>query len=220
MIHIKARSAAPGAKCRQPYWQESGTHGFRRGFKDILVHLDSGPRSASGIAGRRRLWRGAAGAQLTGVYVVDIPSAEFFYGAAMPLAAGGAERVVDQIRAEAIAAAEPIEAAFNELLRREGLEGGWRLVEGNLPATVALHARYADLAVLGQANPYEHRDGLGTMPWWSPAVMTSGRPVLAVPFAGEFPTRGRARPGGLECQPRSGARGERRDAAAARGHRS
>ncbi len=158
-------------------------------FKDILVHLDNGPRSeirleiAAGLARR-------SGAQLTGLYVVDIPSAEFFYGAAMPLAAGGAERVVDQIRAEAIGAADPIEAAFRELLRREGLEGGWRLVEGNLPATVALHARYADLAVLGQANPYEHRDGLGLDAVAVATVMGSGRPVLAVPFAGDFPTLG------------------------------
>ena len=124
---------------------------FAGAFKDILVHLDGGPRSAPRLQVAATLAR-RAGAQLTGVYVVDIPSAEFFYGAAMPLAAGGVERVVDQIRAEALAAAAPVEAAFNDLLRREGLEGAWRLVEGNMPATVALHARYADLAVLGQAN--------------------------------------------------------------------
>src|ERR1700743_2509205 len=74
-------------------------------FKDILVHLDNSPRSAVRLGIAAGLARRSA-AQLTAVYVVDIPSAEFFYGAAMPLAAGGAERVVDQIRAEAIAAAE------------------------------------------------------------------------------------------------------------------
>jgi nucleotide-binding universal stress UspA family protein len=158
-------------------------------FKDLLVHLDNGPRSAIRLTVAAGLAR-RTGAHLTGVYVVDIPSAEFFYGAAMPLAAGGAERVVDQIRGEAIAAAEPVEAAFRELLRREGLDGGWRLVEGNLPATVALHARYADLTVLGQANPYERRDGLGHDAVVVSTVMSSGRPVLAVPFAGDFPTLG------------------------------
>jgi nucleotide-binding universal stress UspA family protein len=159
-------------------------------YKDILIHLDSGARCAtrleiaSGLAQR-------SGAQLTGVYVVDIPSAEFFYGAAMPLAAGGAERVVDQVRAEAIAAAAPVEAAFREVLRRDGLQGGWRLVEGNLPAMLALHARYADLTVLGQANPYEHGDGLSSDAVVVATVMESGRPVLAVPFAGDFPTLGK-----------------------------
>jgi len=158
-------------------------------FKDILVHLDSGPRSPMRLRVATALAR-RSGAHLTGVYAVDIPSAEFFYGAAMPLAAGGAERVVEQIRAEALAAAAPMETAFNDALQAEGLEGAWRLVEGNLPATVALHARYADLAVLGQANPYEPRDGLGTDAVVVSTVMTSGRPVLAVPFAGDFPDLG------------------------------
>ena len=158
-------------------------------FKDILVHLDSGSRSATRLGIAAGLAR-RFGAQLTGVYVVDIPSAEFFYGAAMPLAAGGAEQVVDQIRTEAVAAAEPVEASFRELLRREGLDGGWRLVEGNLPATVALHARYADLAVLGQANPYDHLDAQGHGAVLAATVMGSGRPGLAVPFVGDFPTLG------------------------------
>lgn len=158
-------------------------------FKDILVHLDSGPRSATRLDVAAGLARRFA-AQLAGVYVVDIPSAEYFYSAAMPLAAGGAEQVLEQIRADAIAAAEPVEAAFRELLRREGLDGGWRLVEGNLPATVALHARYADLTVLGQANPYEHHDGPGHDAVLVATLMGAGRPVLAVPFAGDFPTLG------------------------------
>lgn len=158
-------------------------------FRDILVHLDSSPRSAVRLEMAAGLAR-RSGAALTGLCVVDIPSAEFFYGAAMPLAAGGAERVVDQIRAEAIAAAEPVQAAFQALLNRDGLDGGWRLVEGNLPATVALHARYADLTVLGQVNPYEHRDGLGGEAVVVTTVMTSGRPVLVVPFAGSFPALG------------------------------
>jgi nucleotide-binding universal stress UspA family protein len=158
-------------------------------YKDILVQLDDTPRSAVRQAVAAGLAR-RCGAHLTGLYVIDIPSAEFFYGAAMPLAAGGAERVVDQIRADATAAAEPIGAGFREMLRREGLEGGWRLVEGNLPATVALHARYADLAVLGQANPFEPRDGVARDAAVVHCVMTSGRPALVVPFAGSFPTVG------------------------------
>jgi nucleotide-binding universal stress UspA family protein len=130
----------------------------------------------------------SCGAHLTGVSVIDVPAAEFFYGAAMPLASGGAERVVDQMRDEAVAQAEPLEAAFRDQLRREDIEGGWRLVEGNLPATVALHARYADLTVLGQANPYDPQAGRSDDATVVTTVMSSGRPVLVVPFAGEFPT--------------------------------
>ena len=60
-------------------------------------------------------------------------------------------------------------------------------MEGNPPAMVALHARYADLTVVGQPNPYEPQDGDAVT---VTTVMTSGRPVLAIPFAGDFPTIG------------------------------
>lgn len=156
-------------------------------LKDILVHLESGPRSAIRLGVASRLASTTA-AHLTGLHVLDIPAAEFFYGAAMPLATGGAERVVDQMRADAVAAINPVEAAFREQLRRDGIEGGWRLVEGDVPGTVALHARYADLTVLGQNNPYESRGGGDAIV--VTAAMASGRPVLVVPFAGEFPTLG------------------------------
>src|SRR6185437_5370218 len=129
-------------------------------------------------------------AHLTGVQVIDLPSAEFFYGAAMPLVSGGSERVVDEMRAQAVAGSVAVETAFRESLRIDGIEGEWRLVEGNVPSTVALHARYADVAVLGQVNPYEPHDGVGRDAVVVTTVMSSGRPVLVVPFAGDFPTLG------------------------------
>jgi nucleotide-binding universal stress UspA family protein len=158
-------------------------------FKDILVQLDNGPRSEVRLALAARLAQ-RSGGHLTGVYVVDIPSVEFFYGAAMPLGSSGAEQFVDQMRADALAAAGPVETGFRELLRREALEGEWRLVEGDRPTAVALHARYADLTVLGQDNPYDRRDGVDHDAVTVAALMSSGRPVLVVPFAGAFPTFG------------------------------
>jgi nucleotide-binding universal stress UspA family protein len=155
-------------------------------LKDILVHLDVTPRCtarlavAAGLAARH-------GAHLTGLHVIDIPSANYFYGAAMPFVPANPEEIVERMRAEANEAAAPVEAAFRDRLRRDGIEGEWRLVEGNPPATVALHARYADLIVVGQPNPYEPQDGDAIT---VTTVMTAGRPVLAIPFAGDFPTIG------------------------------
>ena len=155
-------------------------------LKDILVHLDPTPRCATrltvaaGLAARH-------GAHLTGVHVIDIPSANYFYGAAMPFVPANPEEIVDRMRAEAAEVAAPIEAAFRECLRRNGIEGEWRLVEGNPSAMVALHARYADLIVVGQPNHYEPQDADAVT---VTTVMTSGRPVLAIPYAGEFPTIG------------------------------
>lgn len=158
-------------------------------LKDILVHLDTGTRNgvrldaAVALASRH-------GAHVTGLSVLDLPSVDFFYGSAMPFAGTGPEEVVERMRADAIGAIAPVEAAFLERLRTEGLTGEWRLVEGHLPAVVALHARYADLTILGQSNRYEPQENIGVEAMVANTIMTSGRPVLGVPFAGSFPVIG------------------------------
>lgn len=154
-------------------------------LKDILVHVDNGNRSearvnvALGLARRH-------GAHLTGLYAADIPNTEYFYGATLPFSGGGAEQVVQRMRADAAAASTGMETAFRDRLRREGLEGEWRFVEGHVPATVALHARYADLTIVGQPNPYDARDDAGGDATVVTPLMSSGRPVLVIPFAGDF----------------------------------
>lgn len=155
-------------------------------LRDILVHLDVTPRSAARMAIAAALAT-KHGAHLTGLHVIDIPSANYFYGAAMPFVPANPEEIVGRMRSEAAEAAAPVEAAFRECLRRNGIEGEWRLVEGNPATTVALHGRYADLIIVGQPNPDEPQDG---DPITVTTVMTSGRPVLAIPFAGNFSTIG------------------------------
>ena len=155
-------------------------------LKDVLVHLDPTPRSATRLEVAARL-AVKHGAHLTGLHVIDIPSANYFYGAAMPFVPANPEEIVQRIRAEATETAGPVEMGFRDCLRRNSLQGEWRLTEGSPPATVALHARYADLTVIGQPNRDEPQDADAVL---VTTVMTSGRPVLAVPFAGEFPTIG------------------------------
>ena len=87
------------------------------------------------------------------------------------------------------AEAAGVEAAFRERLRRDGLEGEWRLVEGVAGEVVALHGRYADLIVLGQPDPRAAPAGAAVdLP--VTALMACGRPMLMVPFAGDFPVVG------------------------------
>lgn len=154
-------------------------------LKDILVHVDNGSRSDARVSVAVGLARGH-GAHLTGLYITDIPPSEYFYGATLPFADGGAEPIVQRMRADALTASVGIEARFRDLLRREGLEGEWRFVEGHIPATVALHARYADLTVVGQPNPYDARDNASREATVVTPLMSSGRPVLVIPFAGDF----------------------------------
>ncbi len=152
---------------------------------DILVQLDSTEQSGQRLRLAADLAR-KHGAHLTGLHVYDPMPALF-----VPDPSGGAviAELLEQIRADAIAAATRIEADFRERIQREGIAGEWRLVEGSVPQRTALHARYADLVILGQDDPTTEEDADGVT--IEATLFTSGRPVLLVPFAGRFETLGR-----------------------------
>lgn len=155
-------------------------------LKDILVQLDASEQSKTRLSLAASLAR-RHGAHLTGLHVVDaiLPI--------MPLASpgGGAAMVgplLETLRDQALAEAARVEAAFQEHLRREGVAGEWRLVEGLAPAEMALHARYADLVVLGQADPEGVQASANAV--IEAVLFASGRPVLLVPYAGRFDSLG------------------------------
>lgn len=157
-------------------------------LKEILVHLDTTPRSvvrlavAAGLAAKH-------GAHLVGLGIADVPSADQFRGNVMALLPGSPEQMVQTMREQFGSTLVPVETAFRECVRQSGLSGEWRLAEGNPAAVMAVQARCADLAVMGQPNRYEaHDSSVDAM--IASALMQAGRPVLMVPFAGEFSTVG------------------------------
>lgn len=155
-------------------------------FKDILVHLDDGPRSSTRLKVAVDLAR-RYGAHLTGIFILDIPSSDLFYGAGMPYAGGGGmSEMVNSLRADQAARADVIEQEFQAAVQLQGLENEWRLVEGDTVALLALHARYADLTVVGQPNADEPFKGPGADAVLVNVMLSSGRPIIAVPYAGEF----------------------------------
>jgi nucleotide-binding universal stress UspA family protein len=155
-------------------------------FKDILVHLDDGPRSATHLKVAVDLARRHA-AHLTGIFVIDIPGSDLFYGAGMPYAGGGGlSDMVASLRADATARAAVTERTFREALRLQGLEGEWRAVDGDTVEVLALHARYADLTILGQPNEEQAYKGPSADAVLVNLMLASGRPILAIPYAGDF----------------------------------
>lgn len=80
---------------------------------------------------------------------------------------------------------------FEAMMNSAGLRRSeWRFVIGDPLETLALHARYADLVVTGQVDPDD--PGSGTDPDLPARLaMASARPVLVIPYAGEFPTLGK-----------------------------
>jgi nucleotide-binding universal stress UspA family protein len=155
-------------------------------YKDLLVHLDEGARSSTRLKVAVDLAKRSA-AHLTGIFVIDIPGSDLFYGAGMPYAGGGGmSDMVNSLRADASARADAVGEDFREAIRREGLEGEWRVVDGDTVALLALHARYADMTILGQPNDEEPYKGPSADAVLVNVMMSSGRPVLAVPYAGRF----------------------------------
>jgi nucleotide-binding universal stress UspA family protein len=159
------------------------------GIKDIMVQIDAGRANAARLDLAVDLAR-RHGAHLIGLCVFDIgllPGAAF--GILNPEDSIAVIRFQDQLRKEGLASAEQLEEDFKERLRREGIAGEWRLVEGRAVTTVSLHARYADLAVLGQEDPDDTRiTGWTTV--LESALLTSGRPILVLPHAGRFESVG------------------------------
>lgn len=157
----------------------------------MLVQLDAAASSDARLDVAVDLAR-RHGAHLTGLCAVDVMRlAGFATGVVGSGNSAALAMLVDQVREEALQAAARIEVGFRERLRRDGIEGEWRLVEGGIADTVALHTRYADLAVLGQDDP-----GGPALPDWGVSAVertlfASGRPVLVVPYAGRFEMVGR-----------------------------
>jgi nucleotide-binding universal stress UspA family protein len=127
---------------------------------DILVCLD--PTEAG--EGRLKLAAHLArqhGAYLTGAYVLD----------------DGPDSPVR---------AERNEHRFRELLRLQRIPGDWRLIDGPDTTEVAALAKSVDLAILGQYS--RAANGTGFRP--DEVARACGRPLLIVPYVGEFATVG------------------------------
>lgn len=145
-------------------------------YKTILVHYDAGKtapvrlETAIGVAG-------VSGAHVACLYALSV----------YPTPSHAAEAGALFVEARERAQTEMLRAArtgYDECLRRTGFDKAeWRTSEANALDAVALHARYADLVVVGQKNP-EWPSGVGK-DFERNLPLAAGRPVLVVPYAFE-----------------------------------
>lgn len=154
-------------------------------LKDILVHLDPSARSAVRLGIAAEL-ASRFDAHLTGLLVIEIPRPDYLYGAGLPLAGLDPDQMIGGNMAEARKAATSVEAGFTECLRSRGLQGTWRIADGHAASVISEDARCADLVVVGQPNDPRRQDNRDR-DVVETVLMTSGRPVLTVPFVGDFP---------------------------------
>jgi nucleotide-binding universal stress UspA family protein len=147
-------------------------------YKTIVVHLDGGGRCAERLDVACGL--GARfDAHLVGLYAPPELSLPSYPHAAAAVVLQAYERRVEEAAAEA---KRMLEAAAT----RHGVRGEWRQSKRFAAEAVALSARYADLVVIGQYEPGT-RD-MAAVPRHFPGevLLTCGRPVLVVPYAGRF----------------------------------
>jgi nucleotide-binding universal stress UspA family protein len=147
-------------------------------LKNILIHLDGSKQSNSrlqtaiGLANRH-------GAHLTGLYVVTHPEIPTFIEAQI-----GGEIIDSQIKAAAQQGKDVL-ADFEKAVTAAGLEFECRLIEGTLTDCLVEQGRCFDLLVVGQYDP---EGAAQLMP--DSLILSVGRPVLIIPYAGSFPVVG------------------------------
>ncbi|SMH46057.1 universal stress protein [Azospirillum agricola] len=153
-------------------------------YKEILVHFDHSPAGVRRIEAAARLAE-RLDAHLTGLVIRVQP--QFRFSAEIPPPAS----VMAALERGATETAERAAAALDAVLARQGCATGQRLMDcppAMIADRLALHARYADLLVLGQpggdeASDIDDHDA-------ELLLLSSGRPVLLIPHYGTFPTIG------------------------------
>jgi len=147
-------------------------------YKTILVHCDAG-KSVSHRLGVAAELAQRFGARLVGLHVRRPFDAPVYFNGSLPM--DDLFRIYDEgAKADEAAAA----AAFEKAIKGKHLSTEWRTASGYPENEVALQARYADLIVLGQAEP-EPTATPSDLP--ETVALAIGRPVLVVPHIGAKP---------------------------------
>jgi nucleotide-binding universal stress UspA family protein len=159
-------------------------------LRDLVVLLDGSPRDdaklavAIGLARRDR-------AHLTGLCPSELllpPDMSFALGGYPDLWA--IPEFAQQIESEAKAKGALIEAAFRERMRREDISSEWVFDKGPLVPAVVHRVQASDLLVLGQTDP-DNPPSVVARALIEDVLMIAGRPLLLIPYAGEFATVGK-----------------------------
>jgi nucleotide-binding universal stress UspA family protein len=159
------------------------------GLRDLVVLLDGTARDDVRMAVAVEL------ARRHDAHLIGLCALELLLPSDMSFALGGypdlwaLPEFAKQMESQARGKASVIEANFRELLRREGLKGDWEFELGSLIPSVTYRAQAADLLIVGQTDP-DNPPPAAARTLVEDVLMTAGRPLLIVPYAGRFDTVG------------------------------
>jgi len=165
-------------------------------LKNVLVQLDNHRNYESRLRIALSLAKQSEG-RILALYCFEMPEpprvsyvlAEAYY----PTQNDAARETYERQRDGAFDDATQFEAAFRAAARQAGLRARWEVwpeKPKDLISHISERARYADIAVLGQADP-EHPlfDTLANLP--ERVMLASGRPVIIVPHTDRRDTIGK-----------------------------
>ncbi|MBF0356312.1 MAG: universal stress protein [Alphaproteobacteria bacterium] len=147
-------------------------------YKDILVHVDGSKSCASRIELAASMAR-AQNAHLIGLFIASNPEVPEFVQAMM---GQQVQDVQAKYLKEATAAAQTL---FEGIAKSAGVAMEWRAVEGHPVEQLSLHGRYADLVVVGQRDTSSGAEA-ASIDIADELVFELGRPVMVVPYTGNF----------------------------------
>lgn len=146
-------------------------------YQSMLVHVDDGERVVVRLGAAARLAR-SFDAELIGAYVVPTSPLAPSVSAVLP------DSIVTERMREMGEAQASAEALFRAAAARARVGAAeWRAPAGDPVETLVEHARCTDLVIIGQRDPDDaDADFAGSVA--NALVLQSGRPVLALPYAG------------------------------------
>ncbi|MDR3533875.1 MAG: universal stress protein [Rhodopila sp.] len=159
------------------------------GLRDLVVLLDGSPRDEAKLNVAVRL------AQLHDAHLTGLCPLELLLPADMSFALGGypdlwaLPEFAKQVESQAKTKAALVEVDFREALRRNNVRGEWVFDTGALIPAVTHRALATDLVVLGQSDPDNPPPAVART-LIQDVLLTAGRPVLLIPYAGRFETVG------------------------------
>ena len=157
-------------------------------LRDLLVVVDSSAASSNRVELAASL-AAQHDAHLIGLYVLPIPEA---VGTEAETRLGKAiEELMDSINREEQELARAAQGRFEAAIGRHGIRGEWRKGGGFASEEAAIHARYVDLAIIGQIDPKSKDETKPPFPLLPEEVaLSAGRPILVMPYSMDAITTG------------------------------
>lgn len=156
-------------------------------YRDIAVHLTLDPRNQTRTQLAINLAR-RFGARVSGLYTVPPPNVPYYMGEYIPTEL--IQKQMDEAQRASVGARE----SFLSMCGNAGIEHRWLSSDMAPVEALRLAARASDVVLVGQPDP--NPDDPASIPYGTDVLphelaLQAGRPVLAVPYAGEIGEIGR-----------------------------